>query len=52
MYTHTQRNITLSSEWNSATCNNMDAIAIPGEYYVCEISQTKTNTLCYHLYVI
>ena len=35
------------TEWNSAICNNMDAPNI----MLREISQRKTNIMCYHLYV-
>ena len=35
-------------EWNSNICNSMGD---PREYYLSEISQSKTNTVYYHLYV-
>ena len=35
-------------ECNFAICNNMDGL---GGYYASKISQTKTNTVCYHLYM-
>ena len=35
-------------EWNLAIWDNTDG---PGGYYTSEISQSKTNTIWFHLYV-
>ena len=36
------------TEWNLTICDNMDG---PSGYFLSEISQTKTNTGKFHLYV-
>ena len=49
-HTHTHNSGILLShrKYNFAIWNNMDE---PGGYYVCEISQRKTNMVCFHLHV-
>ena len=48
VYIHNRILLSHKEEWNNDICSTMDGF---GGHYVSEISQIKTNTLWYHLYM-